>query len=221
MFAVAQRKTPAGIVMSSLPSSFLPFWRGYIGALEHIRTYPNNMIDRDAAESSLASYRPDFAEGIDTPADKLRDIVAPFVPMDRRARVFAEIDAVLESIDSDSKASPEDEMRKIFEFLRAVFGDSRLPEDVRRRACATAIGANDPAFGKSYQHYADFFGVTRACVHADAREAQQRYGLHARRDKCPAAREKSRELASTRKPAITSAVAVKNARGALSFFPAL
>ncbi len=111
-------------------------------------------------------------------------------------------------------------MQVVFATLRAIYGDTRLPEDVRRKAVAAAVGANDPHFGESYQFYADQFGVTRACIHSGARDVQRRFGVRARRDKRDEAREKSRTSASgpRDRPAKTSGMKVRSVRGMFSFF---
>lgn len=175
------------------------------------------MRSSDLADSPLASYRPDFAAECDSLADRLREAVAPFVALAQRVKAFAAMDEVLEQSDLDT--GPGDKAQSlhgIFKFLRVVYGDTRLPSDIRRQACAAAIGANDPFFDESYQHYADKFCVTRASIHADAREVQKRFGLRARRDKSDGARAKSRDRASgLRRPS------PRNPRRLLSLFPGL
>jgi hypothetical protein len=190
------------------------------------------MRDRDLADSSLASEIPDLAAELDTVGDLIRDAIAPYVPPQHRASAFAAIDEVLDTAersrreDADFlKDSPSavggKQLLAIFEFLRGVYGDTRLPEEVRRKAAAAGIGANDPFFGNSYQWYGDEFGVTRACIHSDARDVQKKLGLRARRDKKDEAREKSRLLASRPRSAPTSGVQVKRPGRMFSFFPGL
>ena len=148
------------------------------------------MRDRDLADSSLASYRPEPPP--ESLGNLLREALAPFIERPRQPAAWQALDAVL--AEADSQDAQADRMRIVFETLRAIYGDSRLPLEVRRQAVAAAIGANDPFFGESYQFYADQFGVTRQCLHSGARSLQQRYGLRARRDK----RDETRETCRTR-----------------------
>jgi hypothetical protein len=189
------------------------------------------MRDRDLADSPLASFSPDMAGAVDSVSDQLREAVAPFLQSRDRPRCFAAIDAVLAEAglaqDTPAKQAVHsvgsDKMQVVFETLRAVYGDTRLPADVRRRAVAAAIGANDPYFPASYQYYADQFAVTRACVQANARDVQKRLGLRARRDKSDDARMKSQARASGPREHRVPGCAVerKTLRSVFSFFPGL
>lgn len=183
------------------------------------------MRHADLPDTPLASYRPDLAGEIDTLADQLREAIAPYVPAGQRPAAFAAIDQVIEGADIDGRqASAAGRMQVVFETLRAIYGDTRLPSDVRRKAVAAAIGANDPYFSESYQHYADQFAVTRACVHSNARDVQKRLGVRARRDKSDSARATSQARATgPRRPraAPCTAVQPKTLRSVFTFFPGL
>lgn len=182
------------------------------------------MRHADLPDTPLASYKPDIAREVDTVADQLREAVAPFIAAPQRPAAFRAIDAVLAGADLDSEqAARAGKMHIVFETLRAIYGDTRLSADVRRRAVAASIGAGDPYFPESYQHYADQFAVTRACVQANARDVQKRLGVRARRDKSYAARAGSKLRATGARPerAQASGVQRKSLRSVFSFFPGL
>lgn len=156
------------------------------------------MLTGDLAESPLASCDPD--EIRETLNDLLKEATSPHLPPRERAAAFAAIDAVIEEYEREyvqQRPAGAVTAKSIFDFVRSVYGDTRLPDDVRRRAVATAIAAGDPEFGRSYQFYADALCVTRACIHANARNVQDDIGLRNLRDKSDSAREKSRTLASS------------------------
>lgn len=182
------------------------------------------MLHADLPDTPLASYHPDIAREVDSVSDLLREAVAPFIPAPQRAAAFRAIDRVLAGADlDDAHAGHDGKMSIVFETLRAIYGDTRLPADVRRKAVAAAIGANDPFFPESYQHYADQFGVTRACVQANARDVQKRLHVRARRDKSDQARAKSQARATGPRVASIPASGVqrKTLRSVFAFFPGL
>jgi len=178
------------------------------------------MRDRDLADSSIASEYPDLAAEIDTVSDLAKEAIAPFIPEAQRATAFAKLEEVLRAAEADGSGGRSN-MAPVFEVLHAIYGDSRMPLDIRRQACSAAIGANHPAFGNAYQWYADLFGVTRACIHSDAREVQKKFGVRARRDKKDSAREGSRERASRPRSAATKGVRLKARAKVFSCFPGL
>ena len=181
------------------------------------------MRDRDLADSSLASEWPDIAGAVDSLADRAREALAPFIPAPERARAFAALDAVLAADADAAPACHGEKLQLVFETLRAIYGDTRLPPEVRRQAVAAAIGANDPYFSKAYEYYANQFAVTRACIHSKARDVQRRFGLRARRDKCDSARGKSKANATGPRTARAPLAAVqrKSARSVFTFFPGI
>lgn len=179
------------------------------------------MLRCDLADSSLAQCPPDaISESL---GDLLREALSPHIPAPNQRQAFAAIDGALAEFEGGASGPGDSSPVRavgIFEFVRAVYGDTRLPEEVRRRAAAVGIAIGDPTFDKPYQYYADYFsGVTRACIHADSREVQNGIGIHNRRDKSDSARQKSRLRASgphrtTRHQRITS-------RRLFSFLPGL
>lgn len=182
------------------------------------------MLQADLADSALASEWPDMADACDTPADHLREALARFIPQHLQPAAFSAIDAVCSKTDLAGGAADRIQIER--ETLRKVFGDTRLAEDIRMQALSAAIASNDPLFGRAYQHYADDFAVTRACVHAKSRDVQKKFGLRARRDKKDDAREKSKANATgprgERAPAKTSGILRGGKRRRIwSFFPGL
>jgi len=181
------------------------------------------MLTGDLADSNLASEWPDMAAGIDSPADQLRELVAPFLPATVRSRIFAAIDALLEESGSGAKEIGREQI--VVETLRSTYGDTRFAGEIRMMAKAALIRLGKA--GESYQYAGDEFAVTRACVHAHSRRIEEETGIPARRDKSAGARAKSKAAATGRRletipAAAPTAGVLRNKRSRLwSFFPGI
>lgn len=150
------------------------------------------MRDKDTASSSLACCAAVIPE--DGPLGFiLEEFDAAGVPREQLETLRGCVIRGLKSASGDSGRSAES---IVFEPFRKVYLNGSLPKEIRLLAASAGIASNDPFFGESYQHYADQFAMTRACVHNHSRNTQKALGVKARRDKSEAARAGSAALAS-------------------------
>ncbi len=103
---------------------------------------------RDPADSIHASYWPDMSEGIDTPADRLREIIASRDPA-----------AIVEHIRAEVDAQMADRIVSAFIFVLADLEADDKPA-LGIQCCLYAINRNP----LSETQIAKRFGVTRAAV---------------------------------------------------------
>lgn len=170
------------------------------------------MRDCDLADSPLASHWPDPADDIDSPADILWEAAQL-----GREQFLAAYDRLSET----PKLRSTDHQMIVFQTIRRIFGDTRLPDELRMIAASAGIAANDPEFDQPYQFYGDYFGKTRACVHRRSRDKQEQFGLRARRDKADSARAVSRKNASVPRAHRRPKVSARDVRKLLNAFPGL